>query len=97
MPYRSPFPPFELPPYDFPHAFFEKRDPPFPPDHIITSDAETGESLSFEFIRQLARAFGRGLKKHLEFQKGDVICLYSTNHVLFPRGKSAYRRFTGIH
>lgn len=83
MPYRSPFPPFALPPYDFPQAFFEKRDLPFPPDHIITSDAETGESLSFKSVRQLARAFGRGLKKHLGLQKGDVICLYSTNHV-FP-------------
>jgi len=85
MPYRSPFPPFELPPYDFPHAFFEKREIPFPRDHIITSDSVTGESLSFESVRQLARSFGRGLKKHLGFQKGDVICLYSTNHVLSYR------------
>jgi len=85
MPHRSPFPPFELPNVDLPQLFFESRPnslrPPFPRDHIITTDSLTGESLSYEEVGNLARSFARGLKRHLNFQKGDVICLYSTNHV----------------
>jgi hypothetical protein len=84
MPYRSPFPPFELPHCDWPELIFERRENslPFPRDHVITQDAETGEGLSFHQVQELSRALGRGLKTQLKFEKGDVICLFSTNHVI---------------
>jgi 4-coumarate--CoA ligase len=83
MPYRSPFPSFELPNCDLPRLFYESREKsfPFPCDQVITADAATGEELTFERTGKLARSFARGLKKHLGFQKGDVLCLYSQNHV----------------
>jgi hypothetical protein len=83
MPYRSPFPSFELPHCDLPHLFYESRENSlsFPQGQVIAADAATGESLTFEETGNLARSFARGLKKHLGFQKGDVLCLYSQNHV----------------
>jgi hypothetical protein len=84
MPYHSPFPPFELPHCDWTQLIFERRETslPFPRDHIITQDADTGEGLSFHQVQELSRALGRGLKTHFRFGKGDVICLFSTNHVI---------------
>jgi len=84
MPYKSPFPPFELPAVDLPRLFFESRESslPFPKDHIITQDAVTGEGYAWRDIYQKSHALARGLKTHMGIKKGDVICLYSANHVL---------------
>jgi acyl-coenzyme A synthetase/AMP-(fatty) acid ligase len=83
MPYKSPFPPFELPAVDLPGLFYESRKStlPFPTDETITIDLETGESLSYNDIQSLAIPFARGLKANLGLKSKDVICVYSTNHV----------------
>jgi 4-coumarate--CoA ligase len=85
MPYKSPFPPFELPNLDLPYLWFESKESSltYPKDHIITQDAVTEEGYSWQDIRTLGHALGRGLKKHLNIKKGEVICIYSTNHVNF--------------
>jgi 4-coumarate--CoA ligase len=102
MPYRSPFPVFELPSVDLPGLFFDSRksnsknSTPFPHDQIITTLAETGESLTYDQIRQLSGSFARGLKTKIGLKRGDAICIYSTNHVL-PFLVGADCRYTGIH
>ena len=91
MPYRSPFPAFDLPFADLPGLFFDSRksntlnSTPFPHDQIITTDAETSESLTYEQIRDLAGCFARGLTTKIGLKKGDAICVYSTNHVYLFR------------
>eukprot|EP00842_Homolaphlyctis_polyrhiza_P006392 jgi/Hompol1/6754/HPOL_002337-RA len=46
-------------------------------------DTFTGDSLTFQELRENSLAFGTGLRTNLNFSKGDVLALFSPNSVHF--------------
>jgi 4-coumarate--CoA ligase len=84
MPIKSPFPAINLPAQDIFSFLFERKDHPFPKNHTVFQDATTDKSYSFEDVHNKAVDFGKGLKMIYEWQKGDVLALFSPNHIDTP-------------
>ena len=51
---------------------------------MIYIDAQTGRSYKYAQVRSAAIAFGKGLKAKWNWQKGDVLALFSPNSVDYP-------------
>jgi 4-coumarate--CoA ligase len=51
---------------------------------VIFLEAETGRSYTYAQVRNTAIRFGRGLKANWNWQKGDVLALYSPNTIDYP-------------
>lgn len=51
---------------------------------VIYVEAETGRSYTYAQVRDTAVAFGKGLKADWDWQKGDVLALYSPNSIDYP-------------
>ncbi|KAK3192225.1 hypothetical protein K4F52_001855 [Lecanicillium sp. MT-2017a] len=56
----------------------------YPDDQTLYLDGETGRSYTFAQTKSLAADFGKGLKHKLKWQKGDVMGLYTPNHIDVP-------------
>ena len=81
---KSPYSPVDIPELDIPTLLFEKERPreiAFPRDRKLFIDAKTGRGLSLEELHDQSRRFGQGLKENWNWQKGDVLCIFSVNHV----------------
>ncbi|EGP86132.1 unnamed protein product [Zymoseptoria tritici ST99CH_1A5] len=84
MPTESQFPPLNIPSgglYDF---LFERKDLDFPTDKKIYVDAATARSYTYEQVKSAAVEFGKGLKATWDWQKGDVLALYTPNCIDTP-------------
>jgi 4-coumarate--CoA ligase len=51
---------------------------------VIYLDAETGRSYTYAQVRSAAIEFGKGLKANWNWQKGDVLALFSPNSIDYP-------------
>lgn len=67
--------------YDF---LFERKDRDFPDDKAIYVDGETKRSYTFAQVKATAIDFGKGLKGLWDWQKGDVLALYTPNCIDTP-------------
>src|SRR5205809_1683092 len=84
---KSPYPDIEVPDVDIPTFLFETKRPKqydFPRNREIFIDAKTGRSLSLNQLHDQSRRFGQGLKEKWNWQKGDVLCIFSVNQVDTP-------------
>jgi 4-coumarate--CoA ligase len=80
----SPYPKIEIPQVDIPTLLFETERPEkfrYPRDRALFIDALTQRSLSLNELHELARRFGRGLREQWNWQRGDVLCVFSVNQV----------------
>jgi 4-coumarate--CoA ligase len=51
---------------------------------VIYLDADTGHSYTYAQVRSTAIRFGKGLKADWNWQKGDVLALFSPNSIDYP-------------
>ncbi|KAK4553286.1 hypothetical protein LTR86_009586 [Recurvomyces mirabilis] len=84
MPAESKYPPINIPNVGLWDFLFERKDRDFPDDKPIFVDADTNASLTYSQVKQTASDFGKGLKALWDWQKGDVLGIYSPNSIDFP-------------
>jgi 4-coumarate--CoA ligase len=81
---KSVYPSIDIPDIDIPTLLFESDRPPqhnFPRTREIFIDAKSGRSLSLSQLHEQSRRFGQGLQEKWNWQKGDVLCIFSVNQV----------------
>ena len=84
MPTHSSYPPVDIPDVDIFTHLFENKARPYPDEKIIYTDAENGRSSTNLDVKAAALEFGKGLKSVWEWQKGDVLGIYSPNSIDIP-------------
>ncbi|KAF1973960.1 4-coumarate-CoA ligase-like protein [Bimuria novae-zelandiae CBS 107.79] len=84
MPTKSSYPDVPIPDVDIWGLLFERKDKPFPDDKVIYVDPYTKRSYTYAQVKATAIEFGQGLKALWDWQKGDVLALYTTNCIDTP-------------
>ena len=89
MPTESQYPSISIPNQDIWGFLFERKDgpfpgKPFPDDKKIYIDADTNRSYTYNQVKNSAIDFGKGLKGTWEWQKGDVLALFTPNCIDTP-------------
>jgi hypothetical protein len=82
MPYPSTFPPLDIPDdVDLWTLLLGDRQRDFPLTKEILTCAETGRSYNWADLRRASIEFGKALKAHWEWKKGDVLAFYTPNSI----------------
>jgi 4-coumarate--CoA ligase len=84
MPAESKYPPIDIPNVGLWDFLFENKRRDFPDDQVIFVDPYSNKRLTYAEIKQTATDFGKGLKGLWDWQKGDVLGLYTPNCVDTP-------------
>ncbi|UPX17713.1 uncharacterized protein EKO05_0008053 [Ascochyta rabiei] len=84
MPFESQFPSLPLPDVDLWEFLFERKDKGFADDKVIYFDPYTKRSYTYAQVRNTAIEFGKGLKGLWDWQKNDVLALYTPNCIDTP-------------
>ncbi|KAK6436690.1 hypothetical protein LTR95_007111 [Oleoguttula sp. CCFEE 5521] len=84
MPTGSPYADVDIPNVGLWDFLFERKDREYPDDKAIFVDAATSRSYSIAQVKQAASDFGKGLKGAWEWEKGDVLALYTPNSIDTP-------------
>ncbi|KAI9734455.1 MAG: hypothetical protein M1818_006844 [Claussenomyces sp. TS43310] len=80
----SSYPDVDIPPTDIWGYIFERKQRPFQDDKVIYRDADTSRCYTFAQVKATAAEFGSGLKALWDWQKGDVLALYTPNCIDVP-------------
>ncbi|PMD47869.1 phenylacetyl-CoA ligase [Hyaloscypha variabilis F] len=72
MPTHSPFPPISIPTADVWTFLFDQAD-------LIYSDLSSQKQHTFKFVRNTSTALGRGLLTKWNWQKGDIMAVFTPN------------------
>ncbi|RPB24873.1 acetyl-CoA synthetase-like protein [Terfezia boudieri ATCC MYA-4762] len=81
MPHASPYPPIDIPNKDLYSFLHDRKDRPFPDNHPAFICANTKCTITIGQARDQSQRFGVGLKSLWEWRKGDVMAIFSTNHI----------------
>ncbi|CAI7636311.1 unnamed protein product [Penicillium viridicatum] len=73
----------EIPPLDVWDCLFERREKPFPDDHIIFK-SPSGEVRTYSDIRSQALSFGANLQSQWGWRKGDILLVFAPNDIDIP-------------
>ncbi|OAL06683.1 4-coumarate-CoA ligase-like protein [Phaeosphaeriaceae sp. SRC1lsM3a] len=84
MPSESKYPSLQIPNVDLWAFLFERKDKPFADDKVIYYDPYTKRSYTYAQVKDAAANFGKGLKHLWDWEKGDVLCLYTPNCIDTP-------------
>ncbi|CAK3846194.1 4-coumarate-- ligase 1 [Lecanosticta acicola] len=84
MPAESTFPPVSIPNVGLWDLLFERKERDFPDDKTIYVDPYTNRSYTYAQVKSTAVDFGKGLKGLWDWQKGDVLALYTPNCIDTP-------------
>ncbi|KAH0551150.1 hypothetical protein GP486_007514, partial [Trichoglossum hirsutum] len=84
MPTESDYLPLNIPDIDIWAFLFERTDKPYPDDKVIYADSDTKRNYTYTTVRDTAIGFGKGLKSIWNWQKGDVLALYTPNSIDTP-------------
>ncbi|TKA76907.1 hypothetical protein B0A49_02742 [Cryomyces minteri] len=84
MPTKSSYPDVEIPDTDIWGFLFERKDRPYPDDKVIYVDPYTNRSYTYAQVKNTAVDFGKGLKALWDWQKGDVLALFTPNCIDTP-------------
>ncbi|KAK0255502.1 hypothetical protein B0A54_10270 [Friedmanniomyces endolithicus] len=79
MPIESAYPPITVPPVDVYTFLFDRSDREFPDDHAIFVDVTAQKQHSILDVRDAAERFGHGIQQQWDWQKGDVLALFTPN------------------
>lgn len=84
MPSKSPFPDVEIPSVDLWALIFDRKNRPFSDDKVIYRAVNASRSYTFADVKAHATAFGEGLCNLWDWQRGDVLALYTPNDIDVP-------------
>ncbi|PSR92110.1 hypothetical protein BD289DRAFT_364997 [Coniella lustricola] len=85
MPHKSLYPPVSIPETDIFSFLFARSSKPFADTKEIFTDGEQpSRSYTYAQLRTAACDFGRGLKTHWHWQRGDVLAFYTPNDIDTP-------------
>jgi len=84
MPSKSTFPDVDIPNVGIWDFLFENKQREFPDDQVILLDPYTKRSYTYAQLKKSATEFGKGLKALWEFEKGDVLNLFTPNSIDTP-------------
>jgi len=84
MPTTSVFPDIDIPNTDIWSLIFEDKSRPYPDDKVLLVDSDTGRSYTFAQLKATATEFGKGLVSAWEWEKKDVLALYTPNNIDVP-------------
>ncbi|EGP91681.1 unnamed protein product [Zymoseptoria tritici ST99CH_3D1] len=84
MPAESQYPSVEIPSIGLWDFLFSRKDLTFPKDKKIFIDAATNRSYTFAELKSTASDFGTGLLADWDWQKDDVLALYTPNSIDTP-------------
>ncbi|KAF1845674.1 4-coumarate-CoA ligase-like protein [Cucurbitaria berberidis CBS 394.84] len=84
MPSESKYPNLPIPNVDLWAFLFERKDKPYAEDKVIYYDPYTKRSYTYAQVKATAENFGKGLKALWDWQKGDVLALYTPNCIDTP-------------
>ncbi|KAK3394192.1 hypothetical protein B0H63DRAFT_39288 [Podospora didyma] len=85
MPFSSSFPPLPIPDnVDVWTILFGPRQRDFAPTKHIITCAETGRSYTWDDLRIVSTDFGKGMRAHWGWKKGQVLAFYTPNSVDTP-------------
>ncbi|KAF1358063.1 4-coumarate-CoA ligase-like protein [Lizonia empirigonia] len=84
MPFESQFPSPPIPDVDLWAFLFERKDKGFADDKVIYFDPYTKRSYTYAQVKNTAIEFGKGLKGLWDWQKNDVLALYTPNCIDTP-------------
>ncbi|KAF9887162.1 hypothetical protein FE257_010416 [Aspergillus nanangensis] len=82
MPITSPYPDIDIPDVSIWSFLFERPDVPYPRNHGIFYDESTGREYTYNDVRHLSLQFGHGLRQRWQWKKGEVLAIFSPNHVM---------------
>ncbi|KAL4895252.1 hypothetical protein BDV59DRAFT_211611 [Aspergillus ambiguus] len=82
MPIFSPYPDIDIPDISIWSFLFERTDLPYPPNHGVFHDEQTGQQFTYDDIPRLSLQFGIALRQRWQWKKGDVLAISSPNHVM---------------
>ncbi|KAF7959399.1 hypothetical protein EAE96_001019 [Botrytis aclada] len=71
-----------IPEMDLWSVLFEREDKPFSDDQVLYTSSTS--SHTYSSIKSQTISFGLGLRHHYSFKKGDVLALFSENHIDTP-------------
>ncbi|KAL2868797.1 acyl--CoA ligase [Aspergillus lucknowensis] len=63
---------------------FQRQRRSFPDDHVIFQDGASKRSYTYEDLRTTSEQFGRALRSHWHWKRGDVLVLMSPNCIDTP-------------
>lgn len=81
MPSQSPFPDVEIPAVDLWGLIFDRKDRPFPDTKTLYRAINSPRAYTFADVKALATAFGEGLCNLWDWQRNDVLALYTPNDI----------------
>ncbi|KAH8817340.1 hypothetical protein F5884DRAFT_874332 [Xylogone sp. PMI_703] len=84
MPTKSKYPDVEIPNVDLWDFLFSRTDREFPDNKVIFSDIDTSRAYTYQDLRNLSIKFGAGLRAKENWQKGDVLGLFTPNDIDYP-------------
>ncbi|KAH7131990.1 4-coumarate-CoA ligase-like protein [Dendryphion nanum] len=84
MPSESKYPQVPVPDDDLWGFLFERKDKPYSDDKVIYFDPYTKRSYTYTQVKNAAIDFGKGLKALWDWQKNDVLALYTPNCIDTP-------------
>lgn len=84
MPTKSPFPDIEIPNTDLWGFIFERRDRDFSDDKVLYRAINSDRKYTFADVKAHATAFGEGLCNLWDWQRNEVLALYTPNDIDVP-------------
>jgi 4-coumarate--CoA ligase len=81
MPTKSPFPDVEIPDVDLWGLMFDRKDRDFSDDKVIYRAIDSDRKHTFADTKALATLFGEGLRNQWDWQKDEVLALYTPNDI----------------
>ncbi|CAA9956929.1 4-coumarate-CoA ligase 1 [Pyrenophora teres f. maculata] len=84
MPTKSPYPDVEIPDVDLWGLTFDRKDREFPEDKVIYRAVKSDRKYTFSDVKKVATQFGIGLRDLWDWQKNDILALYTPNDIDVP-------------
>ncbi|KAF2631583.1 acetyl-CoA synthetase-like protein [Macroventuria anomochaeta] len=84
MPTKSPFPDVKIPDVDLWGLIFDSKDRDFPDDKVLYRAINSDRKYTFADVKAHATAFGEGLCNLWDWQRNEVLALYTPNDIDVP-------------